>query len=401
MTSSGEGEQRIGWNVRAARRSRGMSLETLAGLTGRSKGWLSRIENGHARLERRQDIAAIAEALAVSADSLVGAPAPEIQPHARGYLIGPLRAALLDATIDDPPDIPARPVTMLAELTVEQDRARRRADYAALTQQLPGLLSELQVHAATATGAGRELALRSLIQACALATVTLKHLGQSDLAWVSANRGRQAADLLGDPVWRAAAAFECAHARFSANRSQALLSTPRIAHDLEPHIGDDPFAHEVYGMLRLSAALACAVQGDHGGARTHSAEAARVAGPLGDRPDAFEVFGPANVGVWRTCLAVEAGNAEEALAHADAVQPSQLASNNRRAALHLEKARACAMLGKDADAVLELRQAEHLSPAQTRYHPLIRELVTDMLTRARREAGGRDLRGLAWRMNLN
>ena len=60
-----------------------MSLETLAGLTGRSKGWLSKIENGHARLEKRQDIAAIAEALAVSADSLVGAPAPETQPHAR------------------------------------------------------------------------------------------------------------------------------------------------------------------------------------------------------------------------------------------------------------------------------------------------------------------------------
>ena len=58
------------------------------------------------------------------------------------------------------------------------------------------------------------------------------------------------------------------------------------------------------------------------------------------------------------------------------------------------------MLSKDAHAVRELRQAERLSPAQTRHHPLIRELVTDMLTRARRESGGRDLRGLAWRMNL-
>jgi transcriptional regulator with XRE-family HTH domain len=58
MAPSGEGELRIGWNVRAARRSRGMSLDALAGLTGRSKGWLSKVENGHARLERRQDIAA-------------------------------------------------------------------------------------------------------------------------------------------------------------------------------------------------------------------------------------------------------------------------------------------------------------------------------------------------------
>jgi transcriptional regulator with XRE-family HTH domain len=396
----GDGEQGIGHNVRAARRSRGMSLEVLAGLTGHSKGWLSKVENGHARLERRQDIAAIAQALAVSADTLVGGPAPEIQPHTRNYPIFSLRAALLDAAIEDPPDMPARPVPVLAELAAQSEQARLRADYDTLTQVLPGLLGELQVQAAAGTGPGRDQALRSLVQACALATVVLKHLGQSDLAWVSADRGRRAAALLDDPVWRGAAAFECAHARFSANKSGALLATPRIADDLEPHIGDDRFAHEVYGMLRLSAALACAVQGDHAGAREHSSEAAHIAAPLGDRAEAFGVFGPANVGVWRTSLAVEAGNAEQALTHASAIQPAHLASSNRRAALHLEKARACAMLADDAAAVRELRHAERLSPAQARNNPLIRDLVTTMLTRARRQAGGRDLRGLAWRMNL-
>ncbi|MGH3119723.1 MAG: hypothetical protein ACRDND_01635 [Streptosporangiaceae bacterium] len=169
---------------------------------------------------------------------------------------------------------------------------------------------------------------------------------------------------------------------------------------MQPHLGADPFGHEVYGMLHLSAALACTVQGDHGGAREHGAEAAKVASRLGDNPGAFELFGPANVDVWRASFAVEAGNAGEALAYADAIQPRQLASGNRRAALMLEKARACAMLGRDADAVRELRQAERLSPAQVHHHPLIRELVSGMLSRARREAGGRDLRGLAWRMNL-
>jgi transcriptional regulator with XRE-family HTH domain len=54
MAPSDEGEPRIGLNVRAARRSGGMSLEALAGLTGRSKGWLSKIENGHSRLEARR-----------------------------------------------------------------------------------------------------------------------------------------------------------------------------------------------------------------------------------------------------------------------------------------------------------------------------------------------------------
>jgi hypothetical protein len=153
-------------------------------------------------------------------------------------------------------------------------------------------------------------------------------------------------------------------------------------------------------MLRLSAALACAVQDDHHGAAGQAAEAARLAARAGERPDAWELFGPANVGVWRTSLAIEAGEAEDALTYAGQVEPRDLASRNRRAGLRLEKARAYAMLGHDAQAVQEMRQAERMSPAQTRNNPLIRDLVQDLLTRARREAGGRDPRGLAWRMNL-
>lgn len=266
MASADEGEPRIGLNVRAARRSRGMSLEALAGLTGRSKSWLSKIENGHSRLERRQDIAAIAEALEVSADSLVGEPTPEIQRHGGAYNFRSLRSALLDTTIEEPREMPARPVGVLAELTADQDAALRRADYTTLTHQLPGLLGELQMHAVTAHGQERDTALRLLIQASASAMIMLRHFGLADLAWVSADRGRRAAVLLDDPVWQAAAAFECAHARNAADKSQALLSSARRADELEPQLGDDSFGHEVYGMLHLSAALACAVQGDHEGA---------------------------------------------------------------------------------------------------------------------------------------
>jgi transcriptional regulator with XRE-family HTH domain len=396
----GEGEPSIGMNVRAARRSRGMSLDTLAGLTGRSKGWLSKVENGHSRLERRQDIAAIADALQVSADSLVGEPAPEIQRRNPAYNFRPLRSALLDASLDDPRDVPARPLPVLAELADSQDEALRRADYSTLTGELPGLLDELQARAAGAESAERDLALRLLIRACASAMITLRHFGLSDLAWVSADRGRRAADLLGDPVWQAAAAFECAHARTAASKPQALLSSASQADTLQPHTAGSRFAREVYGMLHLSAALACAVQGDHGGAGAHGAEAAEVAARLGERPDSFELFGPANAGVWRASLAVEAGNAEEALACASSVEPRELASGNRRAALRLEKARAYAMLGRDTDAVREMRQAERLSPAQVHHHPLIRELVRGMLSRSHRGTAGRDLRGLAWRMNI-
>lgn len=80
-----DGSRRIGENVRAARRYSGKSLETVAGLVGRSKGWLSKIENGRARLERRSDIAALAEALGVAASDLLGEPAPVLRPQQRAY----------------------------------------------------------------------------------------------------------------------------------------------------------------------------------------------------------------------------------------------------------------------------------------------------------------------------
>lgn len=390
----------VGQNVRRARRYQSMSLKELADRIGKSKGWLSMIENGKLSLDKRQDIALIAEVLAVSADTLLGEAVPEIAPGGYSYNLRPLRAVLLDAAIEDPPDMPARPVPQLVQLVTAMDSALRIADYETMHRELPGLLGELQVHAATSAGEDRDKVLRLLILASSSATIMLRHFGRTELAWVAADRGRQAAVLLGDPVWSGAAAYEVAHARPSVNLSRALLSTPRIADDLETHVGDDPFGRQVYGMLRLSAALACAVQGDHEGAEDQGEEAARVAEPLGDQPDAFELFGPANVGVWRTSLAVEAGNAEQALDFADNVQPLALASKNRRAALRLERARAFGMLDRDGDAIGELKQADRLSPAQIRNNPLVRDMVVVMLDRARREAGGRDLRGLAWRMGI-
>lgn len=394
------GDEGIGLAVRRARRSRGLTLEQLAGLAGRSKAWLSMIENGQRRLDKRSDIAALASALGVSADALLGQPAPEVRPRGQALSLLPLRVVLLDGAPDDPLDVPARPVAALRALNAGVDAALRRADYAAMDRVLPELIGELEVHAAAAGGPVREEALRQLILACGSASIMLRHFGCTDLGWIAAERGRQAAVMLADPVWAGAAAYEAAHARSSANRPRALMVTPRVADELEPHIGDSVFARQVYGMLRLSAALSRAVEGDHAGAEDHAAEAALAAASLGDRPDAFELFGPANVGVWRASLAVEAGSAGAALRHAAAVEPRALASGNRRAALGIERARALAMLGRDGDAVTELRRAERLSPQQVRNYPLVRELVTGMLERARRQAGGRELRGLAWRMGV-
>jgi transcriptional regulator with XRE-family HTH domain len=397
MTDPSRARDSIGLTVRRARRAKGLSLEQAAGLAGHTKSWLSKIENGHAALDNRYDVANLADALEVSADTLLGEPAPGIQAGRHAWNLSPLREVLLDASPGDPPDIRARPVAGLAALNDQVDKALRWSDYPRLIADLPSLIGELEVQAATAGGAEREEALRLLVPATESAVITLRYAGQPDLAWVAAERGREAAALLGDPVWRGAAAFAAAHARSSANRPRALMAMPAAADAMEPLAGQSLLAREVYGMLRLSAALACAVSGDHGGAAGHGAEAAKAACWMEDRPDAWELFGPSNTAVWLTSLAVEAGNAEKALEYASAAEPRALASGNRRAALRMEKARAYVMLGgKTREAVTELRAAERLSPAQVRNSPLVRDLVRQMLD----DAGGRDLRGLAWRMGV-
>lgn len=390
----------IGLAVRRARRARGLTLEEAAGLAGRSKGWLSKVENGRIPLVKREDIANLAMACEVSADTLLGEPAPEVQAGRDAWHLAPLRSVLLDSSPADPPDMPARPLAALRELNEQADQALRWSQYDVLLPLLPPLIGELEVAASVLDGPGREEALRLLVPATATAVITLRYAAQPDLAWVAAERGRQSAALLGDPVWEGAAAFGAAHARSSANRPRALMVTPQLADALEQHAGRGRMAREVYGMMRLSAALACAVAGDHRAAEEHGAEAARLAEPLGDRADAWELFGASNVGVWRASLAVEAGNAERALEYAAQVAPRALASGNRRGALLMETGRAYAMLGRTGEAVDALRAAERLSPAQVRNSPLLRELVQHMLGEARREAAGKALRGLAWRMGL-
>ncbi|MBV2362952.1 helix-turn-helix domain-containing protein [Streptomonospora nanhaiensis] len=386
----------IGERVRAARRAKGMNLDVLAGLVGKSKGWMSMVENGRIPLDKRADIAAIAEVLEVSADTILGGPADDVHAHLPGINLVRLREVLHEYSLDDPPDVPVRPLDQTAADLRTLDTRLRRTDYDAMMRTLPGVLSELHAGAHLAEP-DRSEALRQLITACGLAVIVMRHFGHSDLAWISADRARQAAVWLADPVWSAAAAYHSAHARPSANRSRALLATPRIADELEPHIGDDPMAHQVYGMLRLSAALAHQVSGEHDAARRQADEAARLAERFdtGDDPQAWELFGVSNVGVWRTMLAVEAEDPGEAMRISDRVDTGALASRNRRAALHMDRFRALHMLGRDKAAARELQKAERLSPAQVRHSPLIRETVRDM-------ARVKDpvLRGLAWRMGV-
>lgn len=56
--------------------------------------------------------------------------------------------------------------------------------------------------------------------------------------------------------------------------------------------------------------------------------------------------------------------------------------------------------GRDREAVEALCEAERIAPDLVRSTPLVRETVGDLLRRARRRAGGRNLTGLAFRIGI-
>src|SRR5262249_17496348 len=113
-------------------------------------------------------------------------------------------------------------------------------------------------------------------------------------------------------------------------------------------------------------------------------------------------FGAGNVEIWRTLLAVEAGEGGRAVEIARAVDPTTLPeSATRRAAWHVEIGRGLAMERRTRDeAVRAFTTAEDLAPQRVRSNPWVRESVTVLLGHARRDAGGRELRGLAWRLGI-
>lgn len=60
-------ELTIGERVARARIARGITQETLAGLVGRSPGWVSKIERGVLPLDRKSVVLKLAEVLDVDA----------------------------------------------------------------------------------------------------------------------------------------------------------------------------------------------------------------------------------------------------------------------------------------------------------------------------------------------
>lgn len=399
MTSDIDDTRAIGRRLREIRSWRGLSLTVTAELAGLSAGYLSRIERGLRPVQRRSTLEALASALRVAPSEITGQPyPPSSESEAIAHSAAPaLRAVLRDIELGEPLIAAApRPLGQLRGEVAAVNAACAASDYGTLGRSVPDLLGELHTLAASEdSGEARRLLAETLHAAFYLS----KDLGHGDLAWMVAWHLHATAQAIGEPEWGALANFVRAHATVGLQaRERGLALAERSANALTP---DEGAAGQVYGMLHLSAALQSAVTGAGDSARAHLAEAAETAERTGDGTFGGLHFGPRNVGVWRVALALELGEPGQVAELARDVDAEAIPSAGRQATFYGDLGRGLATIrGRETQAVEALHRAEVLAPERTRHNPYVRETVTDLLRRARRDAGGRELRGMAYRIGL-
>ncbi|MGH3623030.1 MAG: helix-turn-helix domain-containing protein [Sciscionella sp.] len=201
-----------GARVRMIRRRRGMSLEVAAGLAGISTPYLSKLETGKRRFERRGLLDDIAGVLGCAVADLTGQPylPPDRDTADTLANLPGVSLAVYDCTLDDVPDLPARPVDELATAARGANAALDDARFSLASRSLGAILTELHIHAATGDAETRRKAWAALAETCLVATSIARHLGQHELAIQTARRGYDAANRLGDPSLIGSLAVQCA-----------------------------------------------------------------------------------------------------------------------------------------------------------------------------------------------
>ncbi|MGH3823181.1 MAG: helix-turn-helix domain-containing protein [Pseudonocardiaceae bacterium] len=385
----------IGVRARMIRRRRGLSQEVVAGLAGITAAYLSMLERGLCGFHRRGLIDDLANALGCSVADLTGQPhPPPDRATADAMIIVPgIELAVHDCTLDDVPDIPARPVAELVRLARHANAHCDETRYALVGRDFGAVLSELHVHVATGDSDTRRAALAALVEACIAASGTVRALGHGALAVAIARRGHDAARQLGDPALTGFASMQRAGSliRLGArHRAAAVLKNALVA--IEP--AADPTAPDTgpaqaAGMLHLASAQLSSRERRSGDAETHLAQAAELARATGERNDLNYHFGSANVAAWSVSIEVELERGPAAAERITAEVPQLIAvltSADRRAGLHLDIARGWAQAedDRDVEAIRYVDAADRIAPTRIRNDPIARELVRTLDRRARR-----------------
>lgn len=370
----------------------------VAGLAGMSKSRLSQLERGERALDRRSEIVALAGALEVAPTELLALPLPLPADGRTDMAVDAIRRALL-AAVTGAAGGEVLAAQVLRSRVAEVLDAQQACHHDTAGALLPGVIQD--VH--TTIGAGRDgVEVAGLVPLLHVqgTQAWLRDVGAPlDLAWQAAALSQQFADRLDDPLVGALAAFGTTHGLLAAGAFD--LARTRLEAALAAVPTRSVGAMQLAGMLNLTRSLLAAAEGNSSDLTAPLDAAAELAERTGEANAYWFGFGPTNVGVWRMSVALESGNHAHAAALAERLDPRNLPSPQRRAAYWIDYGRALAQLrGRKDEAVMAFRRAEMISPTRVYRHPFARETIAELVERSRREAVGRELRGLASRAGL-
>ncbi|MFE9751401.1 helix-turn-helix transcriptional regulator [Saccharothrix saharensis] len=299
-------------------------------------------------------------------------------------------------------DLPIRPggVRYVAALVDGLHRDYQAARYAEVAQALPGVVGTVAALVEGTAGDRHRQALRLQCQTAVVAAKLATKLGDGITAYAAAERARMAADEAGDPFGQAAAAYQltCALLRLG-GADEAETHTVQHAEALTGH---DLASLTWRGTLTLISAVIAARRGDPVEARRRLDHAEQLAARLpGDLNIGFTAFGPTNVRIHRTSVALSTDDPHEVLATGERVDITALPPglHGRQGQFHLDSAWAHTRLGDDPLAVIHLLETERVAPQLLRTHRTARTLVHGLLRRERRHTMP-GLRGLANRIGV-
>jgi hypothetical protein len=164
---------------------------------------------------------------------------------------------------------------------------------------------------------------------------------------------------------------------------------------------NSPESMQLAGMLALCRSLVAAADKRPADVEAVLDYASELAEHTGEGNAYWLGFGPTNVALWRMAAALEAGDHERVATIAERLNPRVHPNRSRQAAYWIDYGRALARLrGRQDDAVIASHRSETLSPLHMQRNPFVREVLAELLSRSRRDAVGRELRGMAYRAGL-
>lgn len=395
----------VGERVAFYRRRRGFTQRVLADLVGRSEDWLSKIERGERDLRRIDVIAELARALRVSVGDLLGQPVLVEDDQPDQDDIPAIRSALMNYRRLSAVLFGRQASRPLQIETVERVLVSARGDYESgrlgrTIAALPNLINHAQQLEDLPGASTTAYSVSARIHH--LAASTLTKVGESDLAWMAAERAMAAADQSENPLVIAAVARSATGALLAIGRfDDALQVGTHAARWLEDQIGStgqhDPVALSLCGMLYLRSAEAAArIQDRHTAAEMLQHADTTAVRLAADANFWHTNFNMANVGLHRVAVGLDLDDIPTVLSFGPQIDTS-VVSAERSASYRIDMARAFAAVAQDDDALGYLLDAQQDAAQLVWHSAAARETVRGLYRRAHGVGQNSELATLAER----